>query len=196
MNNDSVRSHNNRQTSNGVKPLFPGQQPQEKICLITRPHWVVLARRLLLWLLFVALLFVADSLVAAQFPFLLTSPYVFIFNLAKTLYLMFLVAGAFSLWILYYLNYQIVTSERIVDITQDNLLSHSLVEFNLARVQDVTAEMKGIWGNLFNFGNVFVETAGEHARFEFNDIPDPHRVAKLILDLYEELPAERRAEKE
>lgn len=172
--------------------LFPGLQANEKICLITRPHWVVLARRILIWFLFVALLLLLDTFIAESFPQLLSEPYINIVNLLKTLYLMFLVAGLFSLWVLYYLNFQVITNERVVDITQKSLLNHTTSEFNLARVQDVTAEISGIFGNLFNFGNVYVQTAGENIRFIFNDVPDPHSVAKLVLDLYEQLPTEQK----
>ncbi len=177
---------------NPAKSLFPGQQPSERIHLVTRPHWIILARRVLMWFVFVALLLLLDVFVTSAFPAVLREPYIYIFNLIKTLYLMLLTIGIFSIWIIYYLNYQIVTNERVVDITQEHLLSHTTVEFHLNRVQDVTAEIKGVLGNVFNFGDVFVETAGENTRFEFNNVPDPHRVAKLILDLYEQLPPDRR----
>ena len=55
-------------------------------------------------------------------------------------------------------------------------------------IEDVTAEIRGILGTVFNYGTIYVQTAGRVTHFEFNNIPNPHRVAKLILDLYERLP--------
>ncbi len=174
------------------KFLFPGQQENEQIYLLTRRHWMVLALEILVWLIFVTVLLGFDSFVAPQFSSLEQAPGLQIASLFKTIYLMFLLAALFSIWILYYLNYQIVTNERVVDVTQRNLLHHTTSELHLSRIQDVTAEIKGILGNFFNYGNVYVQTAGETTRFEFDRVPNPHAVAKLILDLYEKLPPEQK----
>lgn len=101
-----------------------------------------------------------------------------------------LVAGIFTIWIIYYLNYQVVTSERIVDVDQRTLLYHTLAELNLGALEDVTVEIQGILATFFDFGNVYIQTAGTKRNFEFENIPNPHAVAKLILDLYEKLPRE------
>lgn len=170
------------------KILFPGQQPNEKIYLVTRQHWMILARQIFVWLLFVCLLLFLDGWVIPQFQILATSPFIQIITLFKTLYLMALVAGIFTLWVLYYLNYQIVTNERVVDIDQKNLLYHVTSELNLGSLEDVTVEVRGILANFFDFGTVYIQTAGTKRNFEFENIPNPHSVAKLILDLYEHLP--------
>ena len=179
-----------------IRYFFPGQQPSEQIFLVTRRHWLVLFREVIVWVLFAAIPLIFDAFVLPEFEFLRGSPAEEIINLIKTLYMMFLVAALFSIWILYYLNYQIVTNERIVDVTQKNLLHHTTSELSLGRLQDVTAEVRGVFGNLFNYGNVYVQTAGETARFEFDRVPNPHAVTKLILDLYERLPADRKVIKE
>lgn len=172
--------------------LFPGQQANEQICLLTRPHWIVLAGKILIWLLFVAMLVYLDNYLAPNFPLLKVSPYFQIFGLLKIVYLMLLIVALFSIWILYYLNYQIITNERVVDVTQKSLLHHTTSELRLERIQDVTAEIKGLLGNFFDYGNVYVQTAGETVRFEFDRVPNPHNVEKLILDLYEKLPEEQK----
>lgn len=175
-----------------MKILFPGQQPQEKICLVTRRHWFVLGKEIGVWLVFASLLPLFDTYILGVFPVLQEPPAREIVNLFKTVYLMFLTAALFSIWILYYLNFQIVTNERVVDVTQKNLLHHTTSELHLGRIQDVTAEIRGIFGNMLNYGNVYVQTAGEATRFEFDSVPNPHAVAKLILDLYEKLPPEEK----
>jgi hypothetical protein len=176
-----------------LKPrfLFPGQQPNERIYLITRPHWLILAKKLLVWLIFVAVLVFFNPIVLPVLPFLGEAPYAQMVSVFKTIYLMFLVAGAFSLWVIYYLNFQIVTNERLVDVDQINLLYHRTSELHLQNIEDVRAEIKGFLGTLFDYGTIYVQTAGVAAHFEFDDIPNPHRVAKLILDLYERLPNQR-----
>lgn len=177
------------------KFLFPGQQEHEQIYLVTRRHWVVLAREVMVWLLFVAILIIFDNVVMVRYPILAQPPIIQIINLIKTIYLMFLVGGLFTIWILYYLNFQIITNERVVDVDQKSLLNHSTTEIHLAQVEDVTSEIKGFLGNLFNYGSVYVQTAGTKARFEFDHVPNPNAVVKLILDLYEQLPAQQKLHK-
>lgn len=178
------------------KFLFPGQQENEQIHLVTRQHWFILFKHIVIWLVFVVFLFIFDSSIAPAYPSLSAAPAEQFVNFVKTLYIMLLVAGLFTIWVIYYLNFQIVTNERIVDMTQKNLLHHTTSELHLGRLQDVTAEIKGVFGTFFDYGNVYVQTAGEQARFQFDNIPDPQNVAKLILDLYEKLPAEQKVLKE
>lgn len=175
------------------KSMFPGQQPQERVYLLTRPHWFIFFKQFAVWLVFAAVLVIFDMLVLPQTPLLEESPGVEVVNLIKTLYLMYIVSGLFAIWIQYYLNYQIITNERLVDVDQKNLLHHTTSELYLHNIEDVTAEVKGVFGTLLNFGTIYVQTAGQITHFELNDIPNPHRVAKLILDLYERLPDKRPA---
>lgn len=171
-----------------LKTLFPGQQPNEKIYMITRQHWIVLSRQITIWLVFVAVLFFYDGYAVRTFEILRTREAEMIASVAKGLYLMYIIGGLFTIWILYYLNYQIITSNRIVDVDQKGLLFHATTEINIAQIEDVTAEIKGLFGNLFNYGTVFVQTAGAKEMFEFDNVPDPKNIAKLLLDLYEQAP--------
>jgi len=167
---------------------FPGQQENEQIRLITRPHWMVFLQKLIVWLMFVAILIVGDWALRTYAPVFHTEPYVNYINLFRSVYLILLVLGLLILWVMYYLNMQIVTNERIVDITQTSLIDHTISELHLSRIEDVTAEIKGILPTFFDYGNVYVQTAGETERFTFDKVPNPTAVEKLILDLYENLP--------
>lgn len=173
-----------------MKTFFPGQQPNEKIYLVTRAHWLTLVPKFLVWLFFAALPVIFDGFAVKTQPLLQQETATDIINLFKSIYLMALVIAVFAIWILYYLNYQIITNERVVDMTQKNLLYHTISEVHLSRIQDVTAEIKGIFGTFFDFGYVYIQTAAEKERFVFDNVPNPHYVAKLVLDLYEKLPKE------
>jgi hypothetical protein len=175
-----------------TNPLFPGQQENEKISLIVRQHWMVFFMRFITWLLFAAFLPLSDWAIAKYTPGLNNDPYINYINLIQNIYLMFLMLGLFILWIIYYLNIQIITDERIVDITQNSLLSHTISELHLSHIEDVTAEITGVFGTFLNYGNVYVQTAGETERFIFVKVPDPAGIEKLVLDLYEKLPEEQK----
>jgi hypothetical protein len=174
------------------RSLFPGQQPDEKIYLILRQHWFTLASKMAIWFIFVIIFALIDFLVSNYLPMLLVSPYIEIINLIKSVYLMFIILGLLLIWVMYYLNVQVVTNERVVDITQSGILHHTISELHLSRIQDVTADIEGLFHTFLNYGNVYLQTAGETERFVFSEVPNPVKVEKLILDLYEQLPPEKK----
>ncbi len=167
---------------------FPGQQQDEEILMIVREHWLVFLTKLLAWAMFAAFLMLGDWAISAYTPVLATSPYIEYVNLIKSIYLMFLMLGLLIVWVMYYLNIQIITNQRIVDITQHSLINHTISELHLSRIEDVTAEVKGIFGTLLDYGCVYIQTAGETERFTFHLVPNPQKIEKMILDLYEQLP--------
>jgi hypothetical protein len=174
---------------------FPGQQADEKIHLIFRQHWLVVTWRFLVWVLFIAILIIGDQLIVKYIPQVKQQPFVGYYDLFRTLYLMFSMLGLLIIWVMYYLNYQIITNERIVDIDQTSLLHHRISELHLSKIEDVTAENKGIFQTFFDYGNVFIQTAGETERFEFLRVPRPTYISKMIMDLYEQLPESEKIKK-
>lgn len=168
-----------------IKKLFPSQEPGEKIYLVVRQHWVYLAQRLLIWVIFVAFILFFKHYMPTVLPQLFTGTAGLVTGIFTQVYSLFLVLSLFIIWVLYYLNIQIITDVRIVDIMQEGLFNHTLSELHINRIQDVTSEIKGVLGTLFGFGNVFVQTAGALERFVFNNVPRPNAIEKLILDLVE-----------
>jgi hypothetical protein len=151
--------------------IFPGQQAGEQIFLVIRQHWVILAGRMLFALMFAAIYIGLNIFLNSNFPQFM-SQYSSAIGIAQDIYL----------------NVQIVTNKRVVDITQNGLLSHTVSELELSHIEDVTTEVKGLLPTMLNFGDVFIQTAAEKERFVFGSIAKPADVQKLILDLYEKLP--------
>ncbi|HSD11997.1 MAG TPA: PH domain-containing protein, partial [Patescibacteria group bacterium] len=85
----------------------------------------------------------------------------------------------------YYLDVYLVTSDRVLDVSQQGMFSRTVAELDLARVQDVTSEVKGVLRSLLNFGNVYIQTAGEKENFVFEDVSHPDDIRKRLLELVE-----------
>jgi len=76
-----------------------------------------------------------------------------------------------------------VTNERVVDIDFAYLLVQEVSATRITQIEDVTYRRIGVLATLFDYGNVFVQTAGTEANIEFLGIPQPKRVAQILIDL-------------
>lgn len=167
------------------RKLFPGQQTGESIYIVARQHWVIFAKHFFIWALLASALALFQyyaPLLGARF---LDGPISIFIDMAVQLYVLFLVTSLFIIWVLYRLNMYIVTNERVVDVNQRGLFSHHVSELNIEKIEDVTSEVNGILGHLFDYGTVYIQTAGTKERFEFEHVPNPGHITKTILELYE-----------
>jgi hypothetical protein len=165
--------------------LFPSQRPEEKIYLVVREHWVRLGLKLVIWGVFASLPTLLYRYGPDRFPNLFEGTAGQLLSLSTAVYGLVALFTLFIIWVLYYLNVHIVSDERIVDIDQIGLLRHVISELNIETIEDVTSDTTGVLGNLFDFGTVFIQTAGTTERFQFENVPNPTKIAGLILDLYE-----------
>lgn len=167
--------------------LFPSQQEGEEVYMVVREHWVHLLLKILVWMFFAAALILFNRYARLYVPGLFEDHIGQITLLFTQVYTLFLTLSLFLIWAIYYLNIQIITNLRIVDIDQVGLFSHTTSELHIDKIEDVTSQTNGILGTLFNYGHVLVQTAGTIERFEFSDVPNPAAIEKLVLDLYEKI---------
>lgn len=90
---------------------------------------------------------------------------------------------ALQQFISWFFNIYILTNKQIVDIDFFGLFHRNVSQTTLGNVQDVTYSKAGIFQNFFDYGNLFLQTAGTQLRFEFHSVPDPEGVQKQILNL-------------
>lgn len=169
---------------------FPGQKADEKVYLVLHRHWFVLIKDLIsflaLALLPLGVFFVAQNVLTWELN--KDSLGYITAIMAGGLYYVFLWNLAFGFWLDYLLDYNVVTDQRVVDIEQSGLFNRTVAEQPIFRVQDVTTEVRGIFPTMLRYGTVFIQTAGEKQRFVFEQVPNPEKVAKLILTLSEQHP--------
>lgn len=153
---------------------FETQALNEKIILLLRAHpitnvpWIVAA--------------IAMAIVPTFFRF---TPLVGVVPDRFSLVIMILwylitFAFVFEQFLNWYFNVYIVTDERIIDIDFVNILYKRVSETKLDKIQDVTYSQGGVVRSLFNYGNVYIQTAAESREFEFNAVPNPNKVAEVL----------------
>ena len=165
--------------------LFPSQLDTETIFLVVREHWVRLALKIVIWLILAIALVLFEKAGPTYTPVFFSEQAAPITNIFTQVYTLFLILALFIIWIIHYLNIQVITSLRVVDISQDGLFSHIISELHIDKIEDVTSEVNGILGTIFDYGMVYVQTAGTTERFEFNNVPHPAQIEKIVLGLYE-----------
>ncbi|QQS15352.1 MAG: PH domain-containing protein [Candidatus Moraniibacteriota bacterium] len=162
---------------------FEGQDRDEEILYVIHRHWFNILVQFIPFVLgliavlavFVFFFFIyPDAFAALDRRF---------FAFVESVLLIFLWIFAFLIWIDYYLDVWIITNKRIVNIEQKGLFVRSMSELYLFRVQDTTSEVKGFFPSMLNYGDVFIQSAGEQERFQFHKIPDPYAVKDTIMDM-------------
>lgn len=160
--------------------FFENQEPNEKIILLLRAHLITLVPAAIL-VLFLILTPIIVFSVTAQMGFE-------IINFLPPKLLIFLTASwylgtagcTFLRFLLWFFNVYLVTNERLVDFDFFGFLLKSVSETRLTKIQDVTSRIYGAVRTIFNYGDVFVQTAGTEREFEFHAVPRPDLVARVV----------------
>lgn len=161
----------------------------EKIILIVRHHWFVIFRRIIFYVL-LASLPPAGYFILQLFPELYFSMTMgtgqVIFTLALSVYYLYILIFFFHDWLDYYLDFWIITNHRIVDIEQRGVFSRTVSQHQLSRIQDISADVRGIIPTFMEFGSVQIQTAAAETKFIMEEVPQPYKLVRLINNLANE----------
>lgn len=163
---------------------FETQEREETVELFLRQHPIVNVP----WAIITVFLLLAPTVI---FPMILRSPY-----LPLTVPWQYLIVGTVFWYVAsfgfiltnflhWFFNIYIVTNERIVDIDFLYLLYKHFAVAELSKIQDISYVTGGILGTIFNYGNVYIQTASEIPTISFEKVPQPHKVVEMIRDLTE-----------
>jgi len=156
----------------------------ENLIILLRRHWINLLSQLFPFMALILVLLIAYLLFYLFLePHLLNPVEMQFIHLGTALFVLFLWSFIFVVFIDYYLDVWIVTNERIVNVEQKGLFRREISELRLENVQDLTTDIGGIVKTFFDFGDLYVQTAGKRERFLFKSIPHPERVRDIILVL-------------
>ena len=171
-------------------PLEPG----EKVIAIYHKHWVVYA-------IDAAVLFVMLILPRIAYAWLSGGGNWAIEmnqHLAVFLYFAWFVllwGYFFIVWTNLYLDAWIVTDKRVIDVEQESLFHRSVSDFRIEMIQNITVKERGIIANMFGYGTIHAETAGEKIELLFDHIPNPYKVREVINECHNKCIAKLEATK-
>ncbi len=152
--------------------------PNEKVLLVLHKHWIILFSKIVVFTFLLLVPFIGTGLFAyAEIPIpFATTTVLFGF----LVYTMIIVLMIFLVWMDYYFDTWIITTQRIIDIEQRGLFNREMSEFMLIHVEDVTIEIPGIIATLMKFGNITIQTAGEQS-FQIRQVPRIYEAKNIIL---------------
>lgn len=146
----------------------------ERILLVTRQHWFVLFRAILLEIVVAFVVIVAIIIATINFPL---SAFAFLLVLVPLLSMLH--------DILVWMNRQyIVTNRRVVQFS--GIINKNVVDSSLEKVNDVKMT-QSFFGRIFDYGDVEIMTASELGVNLFKRIGDPVRFKTAMLNAKEKL---------
>jgi uncharacterized membrane protein YdbT with pleckstrin-like domain len=157
----------------------------EKILLTCRKHWITYTLRAFVLFIIFLLPYVAYKLLGIDQALPLaddTSYQLAVFFYAT--YFLFLWAYFFIVWTNIYLDAWIITDRRMIDVEQQSLFHRSVSDFRIEKIENVTVREMGFIANMFGYGSLQVETAGERIELSFDYLPHPYKVRDVINDCH------------
>lgn len=161
---------------NPKKVSYFGIDKDEKIIYVLRSSFIMNIP----WMLLSVLLIIAPSIVLPYLPDSVSLEFKFVLIVFWYLFTFGYIFREFLGW---FFNVYIISNKKIVDVDFYGLLYTNISEAPLENVEDVTSQISGSVGVIFNIGNVEIQTAGEKREFEFTNIADPAKIRDLISDL-------------
>lgn len=160
---------------------FENQEKDEQVVLIVRRAlitnipWLLTA---LLLVFFPLIAFLSSDLIT---PFIdLSAQTIFVILLFYYLMIFGFVLVEFTIW---YFNVGLITNVRVVDLDLHGILHKHVSETRLNLIEDVSYSRVGSVRSVFNYGDVFIQTAGNKANFEFMRSPQPAKIVRIIADM-------------
>lgn len=123
------------------------------------------------------------TIAALMSLFVAISPDAFVNDQATIDFAIVLVAIALAVAAYVYRQSKLIITDRsLVQIIQSTLFIRKASHLSMSNVEDVSAEQRGILPNLFNYGTLMVQTAGERDNFIFKLCPRPNEFADIIIE--------------
>ncbi len=159
-------------------------QPDEKILLKLRKHWIILVRDVgataILGILPFMLFSIVGITISAPFDISGIIPFG---AFVGALWLLLIWLTLSVVWTNYYLDLWIVTDRRIISVDQINLFNRKVTSLALDSIQEITVHTGNAFEAIFHYGTIEIETAGpDDIDSMMEGIPNPEKMRNVILE--------------
>jgi len=165
---------------------FIKQKPDEEIVYILHRHPITFIPVIFLFVVLLVVPFAVHFLITSLFPTLFVGVFWDTIGvLIGSAYFLAILMFTYTQFTTFYLDLWIITTERLIDVEQKGLFSREIVELDLSHIQDITANVDGIFPTMFNYGEVLIKTASVNQEIIAHSIPYPNVVREHLVTLAE-----------
>ncbi len=154
---------------------FDWMRDDEWVVSVVQRHWTRLFRQIALPILLLVLLFPLFTVLVFQAG---TVKIV----VAVILAIPILVILGVVAW--QYINWRddffVITTQRVVHIERAWPFSTQYEETSLGHIEDINEAQPSWSANIFNYGNIILQTAGETVEIDMDYVPEPTRLREII----------------
>jgi uncharacterized membrane protein YdbT with pleckstrin-like domain len=162
---------------------FKDLSENESIIKVIHRNWFYLLEQFFLIFVLGGIFMAGISYAPLFFPEMFGSQYRSLMAFIENSFFLAIWIYGFLIWVDYYFDIWVITSQRIINIEQKGMFSRKVSELNYSKIQDVTTEVHGFIPTILNFGDVEVQTAGEEENFIFRTVSDPYEIKNLIISM-------------
>ncbi len=162
--------------------IFLDQEPGEQVLLFLRKDFIVNIPWIIKGIILILLpLFMLPASLIFKFNiFILPVHYNLMYIL---LYYLFVATYNFVNYITWYFSTYLITDTKLIEVSFSDLIIKHVSETKITLIQDVSYDQLGVVRNIFDYGDVLVQTAGTVDIFTFKSIPQPENVVHIIESL-------------
>jgi len=151
----------------------------EKILLVTRQHWFVLFRTIVIESLMIVILVAVGIAVSVAYP-----PVALLAPVVGLLLALIPAVGMLRDILIWYNRQYLVTNRRVIQVS--GVINKNVVDSSLEKVNDVKMS-QSFFGRIFDYGNIEILTASELGVNQFQRIGDPVQFKTAMLNAKEKL---------
>ena len=162
---------------------FESQEQKEDLHFLLRRHpitnlgWLIFSFLLIVTPL-IGMLYISNSDINT-FQFIAAEYQLIILIMWYSLTMLY----TFESFLIWYFNVYIITNKRVIDVDFKGFWGKRVSEASLENVEDVTYKTSKFLHILFDYGDIFMQTAAERTEFEFSSVPEPALVHDKLTDL-------------
>ncbi len=170
---------------------FKDLHETENIVRVIHRNWFYLLQQFFA-VFVIAIFFVAGIFyLPILFPEIFNNQYRQLVAFLENFFMLAIWVYSFLIWVDYYFDIWIITTERIINIEQKGMFTRTVSELRFSKIQDITTEVAGFLPTIINYGDVKVQTAGEDEEFLFRTVSDPYEVKNIIMSLQRKIEEDK-----
>jgi len=157
---------------------------EEQVEMVIRHHWITSFFIWIRWIFKGPLIVLSGFIfIFLIFPEILWTKGFFLMTYFSFVFLLFYSILTYIRWTDSIFDILIVTSDRVIDVSQIDFFHKNISETRISYIQDVKGNIQGFLNTFFNWGNISILTSSNTNSISMEDIENPSEKSRAIFSL-------------